>query len=99
MLSDLEAVKACAEMMGYEVVQRNARKSSGWWSMELCKHYDPLTDDAQCMALVKRFKIDCLAADTGNWLAGMLTPCAYSASHADLNRAIVYCVAQMKGER
>jgi hypothetical protein len=64
---------------------------------ELNVGYCPLRDDAQAMALVKRFGIDCLIDDDKTWLAGIYTPCEFSAASKDLNRAICECVASMSG--
>ena len=63
--------------------------------------YDPLHDDAQAMALVKRFKLWTGYDDTDNgW---KVRPWPYLPNDDgpyglgfDLNRAIVECVAQMQ---
>ena len=53
---------------------------------------DPLHDDAQAMALVKKFNVTCIyGADT--WLASTIET---SVDNADLNRAICECVAKMQ---
>ncbi len=62
--------------------------------------YDPLHDDAQAMALVKRFKLKSSFNAYGNWWSVQ----AYDAegkrtgmeADPDLNRAICKCVAQLQ---
>lgn len=56
--------------------------------------YDPLNDDAQAMALVKHCKLDILWQDE-KWAASEMRFGAF-ARNADLNRAIVECVAKMQ---
>ncbi len=64
--------------------------------------YDPLHDDAQCFALVKKFRLRIapmiLCTSKGNSKTWMAEYCTDSAlygyeSGADLNRAICECVA------
>lgn len=105
-LSDLEMVKACAEAMG-AVDVRESELVPGVCMANFSKdrndtrRYDPLHDDAQAMALVKRFKVSCTF-----FAAGVLDNsvdifyCADDelgehAEGSDLSRAIVTCVARM----
>lgn len=86
-MTDLEMIKKCAEKMGVadEVFDdKFSRKPN----------YDPLHDDAQAMALVKKFRItisnqygDKWACFQGHYSCWTVNP--------DLNRAIVECVAKM----
>jgi len=62
--------------------------------------YLPLTNDAQAMALVKEIRVNVRALKNGSWLVGK--PPRYDFKEvmdADLNRAIVYCVAAMQAAR
>lgn len=84
-LTDLEITEAC-------------RKAMGLLRIDTCDEqgddlYSPLTDDAQAMALVRKFRL---------YIDGMLLPDwtvaatgGYSACNVDLNRAICLCVAAM----
>jgi hypothetical protein len=87
-MTDLEMTKLCAEAMGTPpwVVGDQYPDSEWFW---------PLRHDAQAMALVKRFRLDIwwpFNAE-GGWrcAVGGKRP----AENADLNRAIVECVASM----
>lgn len=59
--------------------------------------FDPLHDDAQCFALVKRFRI-AIGNDDDAWYATPDYPHEEAESH-DLNRAIVECVARMQAQK
>jgi len=63
---------------------------------EYVKEFSPLHDDAQAMALVKRFtlSIDAEIADGNGYGVSNSAPGIYY-EHTDLNRAIVYCVAKI----
>lgn len=93
-LSDLEITEACARAIGMAEIYCSApnpvsQSESIYW---------PLTNDAQCFALVKRFKL-CLgrvAARPRTW--GVYTEDGDGfAESKDPNRAICLCVARMKG--
>lgn len=107
-MSDIEKVKACAEAMGYGVT----RSESGelctlgdalacWGSPELDDEhrsfaYNPLHDDAQAMALVKRFHLN--IGQTTQGVKVFTTPLKggfHEADSPDLNRAIVECVSSI----
>ena len=110
-MDDLTLTKACAEMMGLRYAIRGNIGGWGNESIELLDvrnesdHYDPLHDDAQCFALVKflirmgRLHI----TDRGimfdpSLVGGWAEPEIYPFdADTDLNRAIVECVAKMKG--
>src|SRR5258708_3593049 len=95
--------KLCAEAMGYEACpghdsagllaffQNDVTKSYNEWFF-----FSPLEDDAQAMGLVKKFGL-CILKTVRGWYVstepdGMLkVDCV-----ADLNRAIVECVAKMQ---
>lgn len=63
--------------------------------------YDPLQDDEQAMALVKKFRIHINPWAQG-WEASIAPPeaqnCLSHATNADLNRAICECVAKMQAK-
>ena len=62
--------------------------------------YDPLHDDAQAMALVKKFELSVLRAPLSGWVVtGGFAPGIVTMSNTDINRAIVECVAQMQLNR
>lgn len=117
-MDDIELTRLCAEAMGYthgtgykgipgteDIVWYDAGKDNGG-----IRAYDPLYDDAQAMALVKKFKLlitpihNQRLADTGQvWIVtnylgqtkgGGSLGC--SAEDVTLNRAIVECVAKMQ---
>lgn len=84
-MTDLEITKLCAEAMGYDKTD----------PLGVALVYDPLHDDAQAMAMVKKFKLDCFEnLDEEGWIVdagdGVHT------KHIDLNRAICECVAKMQ---
>ena len=97
---DIEIKKLCAEAMGI----------TGWLTeddpMTTDEHgdfidpFDPLNDDAQAMALVKKFALTIDA--TQEWevyFTGDFGPIC-GGSGSDLNRAICECVvAKMQAER
>ena len=69
-ITDLEITKLCAEAMGY-------RNSS---------HYNPLHNDAQAMALVKKLGVAIYIGDEDWWAD--LPEVAERIFNKDLNRAI-----------
>ena len=106
-LDDLTATRRCAEAIGgrYDThpdgvgrfIPSTAHPAQNIFSFD---RYDPLHDDAQAMALVKRFG---LGFDRniilGEWHVIMVDERSVvknQGADADLNRAIVYCVAKMK---
>ena len=103
-MTDLEMIKRCAKKFGFEPYEDQSQWKLeapaiacklGTWSGE-CIVYNPLTDDAQAMALVKKFEINIGpdVKDVFGWTAS-----DYDGSgevfNTDLNRAIVECVARM----
>ena len=100
---DLELTKRCAEAIGLELCERHSHDwpmyfdgALGEWGADI--RYDPLHDDAQAMALVKKFHLDIDSAIIdGEKLWGWRVM-ASNVSHArnlDLNRAICECVAKI----
>lgn len=109
-MTDLEMTRLCAEAMGLVVTEAGER--SPWNNAPLqwpcyglnrqfycgVAEWRPLHDDAQAMALVKtlRLTVEYQGLPSGfNWHAmGTMV-----SSNADLNRAIVECVAKMQMAR
>lgn len=97
-MTDLEIVKACARAMEIDVFV----DVYGQLCMEkVFRHgeneiYWPLTNDAQCFALVKRFGLSWLQKDGACfvWDDPNKEYKGKSTSH-DLNRAICECVAKV----
>ena len=103
-MTDLEITKLCAEAMGIELFSAFGVKEYMRWPSHFdrdtsddigaLKRYAPLHDDAQAMALVKRFHIHLTHwAQNKDWTAAFDR---YSAKDKNLNRAICECVAKMQ---
>ena len=62
------------------------------------RHYDPLHDDAQAMALVKKFKLNIgqLSSGYAKVFTGFLSEGFSQAESKNLNRAICECVAHLE---
>ncbi len=105
-MTDLEMTKLCAEAMGYRIcIHAGFTSRIGVYAAadgDFLKEYDPLTNDAQAMALVKKFR---LRVEPGHlnkdrWLVskgetiGDITQSLVDS--LDLNRAIAECVARMQ---
>jgi hypothetical protein len=104
-MDDLEITKLCAEAMGLRLLHSESEcvlmQSGSYYFIE-SGAYDPLHDDAQAMALVKRLIIT-IDRDHGiptNWCASLYRyHSVYQVFDIDLNRAICRCVCNMqKGE-
>lgn len=100
-MDDLTMTRLVADAMGYQCAV-SAHDVTGEivsvFGGPVFGKYDPLHDDAQCMALVKRFKVDCVwASETGNCFAQCGDEGQFNCEDAglDLNRAIVTCVARL----
>jgi hypothetical protein len=108
-MTDLEITKLCAEAMGiehrcvdnvYVECRPNPPKDPRWWD-----EYRPLHDDAQAMALVKRFKLElyCEEEHDDLWLVApstvLLSYLGHNVMNIDLNRAICECCARMQLEK
>jgi hypothetical protein len=111
-MSDLEMVKLCAAAMGIDYATKRVMQRA-IVSGSVVEHtegysetfvdvsdYDPLHDDAQAMALVKRFE---LTVEPGTWKCKWGV---YSTEYDpgfgdsdDLNRAIVECVAKTQAAK
>src|SRR4051812_36511137 len=102
-MGDLELVKRCAELMEVEVTfTHHANKFRLGTDKSPFGWYDPLTDDAQAMALVKKLKLDiepCWDGSEGDWMVSVWATdknVRVNYTHDEnLNRAIVRCVAAL----
>lgn len=104
-MTDLEMTKLCAEAMGlsWEAEQKRIAARDGKWLHGYeTPLYDPLHDDAQAMALMKKFRLGINAhnAEYQVWPQGGIVSnkvagesCSFN---VELNRAIVECVAKMR---
>ncbi len=105
-MTDLEMVKKCALKMGFDPCP--LPESIAIAVPNACAvqtdigviTYDPLTNDAQAMALVKRFDLSISKGDFLHWNVnwyegdGGATP-SWWEGNKDLNRAICECVAKL----
>lgn len=112
-MTDLEMTKLCAEAMGIKIVCMDERGFTTARETKIVEvaladnpmvQWHPLHDDAQAMALVKKFKPLIEGTEKGWWVActAPWDTAPQCVENADLNRAIVECVAKMqkeKGER
>ncbi len=94
-MTDLEMTKLCAEAMGIANIYETPDGG-----------YDPLTSDAQAMALVKRFPVNIWNGDVPakryrvvcSWREeGVLKE--IGSWNDDINRAIVECVSKMQSRK
>ena len=86
-MTDLEITRLCAEAMFTPLE----------WEQRLFE-YDPLHDDAQAMALVKKFLLSIDPAQPIGWHVAKQETKFFDAAYAhedDLNHAICECVAKM----
>ena len=102
-MGDLEMVRKCAEVMQVELCERHSHDwphyfdaARGEWGEDV--RYDPLTNDAQAMELVKKFDLEIRRPHSDEWWVMGNGLYGASVGDADLNRAIVRCVAAMFGE-
>ena len=104
-LTDKEITEACTRAMGYVQVEHQPKRDRVFYlhpngSAVLCS-YNPIHDDAQAMALVK--KLDLMIG--GNSDQGFRNWLVFSDRHqvetwnADLNRAICLCAARVQIEK
>ena len=106
-MTDLEMTRLCAEAMGLKQIgANNSLFPQAIVVTEPSLHvYAPLHDDAQAMAIQKKFGLEIRTEwhNPGKSTAKLKAWIAYSvdewASDASLNRAIVECVAKMQGAK
>lgn len=102
-MDDLEMTKLCARAMGLPELNDDFDYEDEEGSI---RSYTPLVDDAQAMALVKKFNIHIEAPDLPVfvrwgvfcWIGPDKGANAHGRS-TDLNRAIVECVAKMQSTK
>jgi len=111
-MTDIELTKLCAAAMGYAARDDSMDEFiDGIPPNGLCVrdkkappirqvfYYDPLHDDAQAMALVKKLDLSIArggqATDSPWWRVTSAQWLRRAGSNADLNRAICECVAYM----
>jgi len=102
-MTDAEINSKCAERMG--IPYQRANNDSFVARMDHPTQtyngiYDPLHDDAQAMALVKKFNLHISSMPpeylwAANWFKGGEHCSSFSATDKDLNRAICDCVANL----
>lgn len=81
-MDDIEITKRCAEASG----------------VPFHPHYDPLTNDAQCFALVKRMRLRIDVSRSREWIVTPTSPSDrnfFLVENENLNRAICECVAKL----
>lgn len=101
-MTDEDMTKLCAEVMGISLCccdpsgvappHFKEKPDDDSWA-----DYWPLYDDAQAMALVKRFQINICWFEVN--VPSPFKPTVYMGDRDDLNRAIVECVVQIQLER
>ena len=96
-MTDHEITQLCAQAMGYSIRLSALRGMTPYDPVQigLGTLYDSLHDDAQCMALVKKFRLG-LTTDGTWWFVGCHENKYTPVQSSDLNRAICECVAKMQ---
>lgn len=99
-MTDLEMTRLCAKALGLEVRDVEESVDGDTWVAVLAfddgETYEPLHNDAQAMALAKRFMLDV------DFFAGAVSTPPSATNHfttycdESINRAIVECVAKMR---
>jgi hypothetical protein len=94
-MTDLEMTKLCAEAMDIQVVADES--GTLWGAIDRWREtpYDPLHDDAQAMALVKKFRLSLTAEHQGGWIVNRNTD-EIEVRNQWANRAVVEWVAKMQ---
>ena len=112
-MTDLEMTKLCAEAMGYSGISIGADRTIDGKPFpgdplkvftSQTHEFDPLHDDAQAMALVKKLNLSVNRHNEGRYLNWHVGDFGYhrgvhTEHPTDLNRAIVECVAKMQDAR
>jgi hypothetical protein len=98
-MTDLDMTALCAEAItGVKPIIGSLTPGGEQFVwLESGEGYDPLHDDAQAMALVKKFELVILPSQ-GVWRVDfqLLSQSAGAARSDNVNRAIVECVAKME---
>lgn len=114
-MTDLEMTRLCAEAMGLALRPRIGARNITCANQDLLEttwgeQYEPLVDDAQAMALVKKFKLvigpDGSCPECDYWATTWINKSRAKGQRSvairkqiTLNRAIVECVAEMQARR
>lgn len=99
MASDLEMTRLCAQAMGFVEISNIPGGVLVCALLGAPERYDPLHDDAQAMALLKRFRPMIDTRDVSPpWNVWDVIGCGQSVG-SDLNRCIVECVAQSQAAK
>jgi hypothetical protein len=108
-MTDEQLIRLCAASVGVGKVYGwdtanlflRAKGSNGVLVTEKYVDYDPLNDDEQAMELVKEFRLS-IDAPAGHrdseWVVSEVKNTGAQVGNRNLNRAIVECVAMMKGD-
>ena len=98
-MTDLEITRLCAKAMGVRLrPDYPTPQYWAWWSA--WSLYDPLHDDAQAMALVKKLHLTLDSYSTGAFIVGSgWNEPFQQTENSDLNRAICECVATMQAAK
>ena len=96
-MTDIEITRACYAAMGDlpHTVEHEGEMRFGFNKRALGPAYDPLHDDAQAMALVKKFRLY-IDPDFGMPDVWQVADGINDATSGELNRAICECVARMQ---
>lgn len=95
--ADAKMVRLCADAMGIKPDERTVRNVNYGYALAMMG-YNPIKNDKQAMALVKKFGISIRKTDPDWWDAWLpLQP--VDGGSPDLNRAIVLCVASMQFQK
>ena len=94
-LTDPEITRPCARAMEYTFKAVNPHASGILVTgiVDEVSRYDPLHDDAQMAALVKKFRIGIVCFHDSMW---SVNDRHNVSQNADLNRAVCECVARMQ---
>lgn len=101
-MTDLEMTKLCAGAMGYDYAVLNPADASFVYCHGTGPgEYAPLRNDAQAMALARRFMmtLDFFAGHAALPIPGSFGERHSTFSDESINRAIVECVAAMQFDR
>ena len=103
-MTDLEMTRLCEKAMGLDSEKEDARRKrlDGAWRTYQETEYDPLHNDAQAMALVKKFYLDIEChSNEPIWTVLYDDNARYSKVRecSNLNLAIVECVAKMQAQK
>lgn len=91
-MTDLQIIDLCAQSLGYKTRWPTPEHLV---IMDIGEIYNPLINDGQAMALVKKSGLTIIRWSTG-WQCYTHDHTDCAATNSDLNRAICECVAKMQ---